>query len=695
MELNICFNCMREKKEPGPCPHCGFDESTYQPAAHHLRPGTILEGKYILGRVLGEGGFGITYVGWDLNLEMKVAVKEYYPNGFASRDHERTNTLTIFTGSRGEFFQKGLEKFVDEARRLAKFWGFPGIVSVKDYFQGNKTAYIVMEFVQGQTLKELLRQRPDKRLPAAEVFAMMRPVMQSLEEVHKAGLIHRDISPDNLMISSNGQVKLIDFGAARDFARDGEKSRSVLLKPGYAPSEQYRSRGNQGPWTDVYSLCATMYRAITGRVPEESLDRMEEDTLKRPSQLGIAIPDWQEEALLQGLAVFQRDRFQSVEALETALYAEPEETKNREENFHATQKKGKKDEETAGQQEKLPADPSRKKRRGPAVGAAAILLVILAICFLVPREERDNRKEEGQMQTIDAESEVSSETDSQESVQVINQETVSNSEMDEPVVWTDKNLERFIRQGLGKTEGDILKSDLADIRVLRIARTGVMLYESVEEDEGTLHGIGYERVKEEEAITSLKDLKYFPNLTVLQVSSHKGVDISALSGLDSLTNLDLDYNDLTDISALSGLTSLTSLSLTMNYPTDLSPLSGLTSLTSLDLGTNRLTDISALSSLTALTSLDLYSNDIADVTPLSGLTSLTSLDLGANELTDISPLANLTSLEELCLSLNERLSSLEPLSQLSNLKDLDIDQRWEGNSSCLAGIEGLDINYWD
>ena len=331
MELNLCYSCMKEKGVSGPCPHCGFDESAYEPAPHHLPPGTILYGKYLIGRVLGEGGFGITYVGWDLNLEMKVAVKEYYPNGFVTRDNGRANTLTILTGPRGEFFQKGVEKFVEEARRLAKFWRLPGIVAVKDYFQENKTAYIVMEFVQGSTLKEILKSASGGRLPAEQIFQMMRPVMKSLDKVHEAGLIHRDISPDNLMVDREGQVMLIDFGAARDFLAEGEKSLSVMLKPGYAPEEQYRSRGKQGPWTDVYSLCATMYRAITDQVPEESLDRIAEDALKRPSQLGVSLPGWQEKALMKGLAVFQKDRLQSMKELEAALYTEPKEEKQEKE----------------------------------------------------------------------------------------------------------------------------------------------------------------------------------------------------------------------------------------------------------------------------------------------------------------------------------------------------------------------------
>ena len=282
MEINLCMGCMRPKTHPGLCPFCGFDEAAYELSPHHLPLYTILNGKYLVGKVLGEGGFGITYLGWDINLELMVAIKEYYPNGFVTREScGYDNTVTVLSGYRAEYFAKGLEKFVDEARRLAKFWGLPGIVAVKDYFPENKTAYIVMEFVEGKTLMAMLRENGGS-LPAGQVFQMMEPVMESLETVHEAGLIHRDISPDNIMVDAKGRVKLLDFGAARSFISDSEKSLSVMLKPGYAPEEQYRSRGKQGPWTDVYSLCATMYRAITGGVPLESLDRMAEDTLKRP-----------------------------------------------------------------------------------------------------------------------------------------------------------------------------------------------------------------------------------------------------------------------------------------------------------------------------------------------------------------------------------------------------------------------------
>lgn len=315
----LCMGCMMLYNKEEVCPHCGFSMKNYKLAPHQLPPKTILAGKYLAGKVIGEGGFGITYIGLDLNLNLKVAIKEYYPTGFVTRETTTTNTITPYVGEQGEFFDKGRTKFIDEARNLAKFRFMPGIVSVSDFFNENGTAYIVMEYIDGQTFKAYLAKMGGK-IPAAQVFDMMKPVIESLGEVHKKGIIHRDISPDNIMITKDGYIKLLDFGAARDFSESGNKSLSVLLKPGYAPEEQYRSKGKQGPWTDIYALCATMYRAITGASPDESIERMSEDLVKPPSQLGIAIDPKQEAALMKGMSVLQKNRFQNIIELKQALY---------------------------------------------------------------------------------------------------------------------------------------------------------------------------------------------------------------------------------------------------------------------------------------------------------------------------------------------------------------------------------------
>ncbi len=273
----------------------------------------------MVGKVLGEGGFGITYIGWNLNLNLPIAIKEYFPNGIAVRNAGQTNTVSTLTGGgKEDYYIKQRERFIDEAKTLGRFSDIDAIVSVKDCFVENGTAYIVMEYLDGEDFTQYLKRKGGK-LPAEQVFEMMEPIIKALILVHKNnGLIHRDISPQNIRITSDGRVKLMDFGAARE--TDDEKSLSVLLKRGYAPEEQYRTRGKQGPWTDVYGLCATMYRAITGEKPIEALERIEEDELKRPSEMGIIMNLEQEDVLMKGLAVLAKNRWQNMDELYDAIY---------------------------------------------------------------------------------------------------------------------------------------------------------------------------------------------------------------------------------------------------------------------------------------------------------------------------------------------------------------------------------------
>ena len=248
---------------------------------------------------------------------MRIAVKEYYPKGYANRAN--TLSATVECAAAGEnhaVFEKGRERFLRETRSLAKFSGEPGIVDVRDFFEENNTAYIVMEYLEGETLAAYLKRKGN--LTAQEAIELLLPVMRSLQKVHTLGVIHRDISPDNIMLAG-GRVKLLDFGAARSVSGMENRSLSVMLKPGYAPEEQYRSKGEQGPWTDVYALCATLYKCITGATPDDAAQRVFSDDLKAPSALGAAVTPAQERALLKGMAVYRRDRWQSVDELLAAL----------------------------------------------------------------------------------------------------------------------------------------------------------------------------------------------------------------------------------------------------------------------------------------------------------------------------------------------------------------------------------------
>lgn len=318
--MRYCPKCFHEVESGSEvCPFCGGNLNAECPP-HHIRPGTLLNGKYIVGQAIGEGGFGITYLGKDTVLEMKVAIKEFYPAGITSRDHSLTNQVSMSTAHTGLDAEKEMARFLDEARTLAKFSSEQGVVNVLNFFQENGTAYIVMEYVSGITLKEYLHRKGT--MSPNVIFKAMDPIFVSLAKIHAQGLIHRDISPDNIMIQKDGRFKLLDFGAARSVSED--RSMSVILKRGYAPEEQYRAKGHQGPWTDVYALCGTIYRAITGIVPEESLERLYNDELKKPSELGVIIDSQLEEALMKGLAVHAEDRIQSIPELRKLLASRPQ-----------------------------------------------------------------------------------------------------------------------------------------------------------------------------------------------------------------------------------------------------------------------------------------------------------------------------------------------------------------------------------
>ena len=316
-DKTYCFTCMKEcESKDGVCPDCGNLLKT-ESAPHHLCCGTILNNKFLVGNVLGEVGFGITYIGRDLKLDIRVAIKEFFPNGYVNRNNTATSEVTCSVSQESrDHFNKGKDRFLKEARILASFSSEPGIVSVRDYFEENNTAYIIMEYLEGKDLKTYLEE--NQRLSPQETIDLLMPVMKSLIKIHKQGLIHRDISPDNIRITPGG-VKLLDFGAARKMSAIADKSLSVMLKHGYAPEEQYRSRGEQGPWTDVYALCATMYKCITGITPEYATQRSFSDDLKSPSELGITIDKKIENAIMSGMAVYKKDRLNNVEELICAL----------------------------------------------------------------------------------------------------------------------------------------------------------------------------------------------------------------------------------------------------------------------------------------------------------------------------------------------------------------------------------------
>jgi len=292
------------------------DPSGRSPLA--LDPETLLDDQFRVGRVLGVGGFGITYLAFDEVLEMVVAVKEYLPRNIAVRKTGTNTVQPLSSSGEKQDFEFGLKRFLQEARTLAKFEAHPNIVRVRTFFEENGTGYLVMNFYEGRTLSEYLAAR-NGFLPEDEALLIMEQVLEGLTAVHEEGILHRDIDPNNVYLADNGTVVLLDFGAARTAVGERTQSMSVVLKRGYAPHEQYHSHGDQGPWTDVYACSATLYRVLTGYKPPEAAARILEDDLAPPNELVPPLSDATNDAVVEGLAVHPDERPQTMAAFADLL----------------------------------------------------------------------------------------------------------------------------------------------------------------------------------------------------------------------------------------------------------------------------------------------------------------------------------------------------------------------------------------
>lgn len=315
--MRRCLNCMSVyEKEYNVCPHCGYVHNTKPAMDKFLLPGAVLNDRYIIGTVIGSGGFGITYVAWDKLLQKKIAIKEYFPATIAGRTGE-SSFVNVFGDEEGRQYRAGLTRFLDEARRIAKFNEAENIVHVYDFLESNNTAYMVMEFIPGKTLKTIILEK--EKFSIDEAVKIVSKVASILEKVHEFGIIHRDISPDNIMLLENGDVKLLDFGAARFFAERENKQLSIILKPSYSPPEQYVRENKQDKRTDVYALGAVLYHMITGQKPNESAARLLGEELKNPNSVDSTIPAWLDACVMKAMSLSAEDRFKDMTEFNDAL----------------------------------------------------------------------------------------------------------------------------------------------------------------------------------------------------------------------------------------------------------------------------------------------------------------------------------------------------------------------------------------
>lgn len=321
-----------------------------QPLSHTLPIGYRLNERYVIDSILGEGGFGITYKAIDSkyiasayaksqagsnthtlsidsdNAPHFVAIKEYYPSGIAARSTQGENPyyVTHFEGKLAVSFNKGIERFRQEAYLLKEFSHLESIVSILDIFDANNTTYIVMEYIEGLTIQNLVRK--EGAIPFDDIMNLMKPLLKDLSVIHKKGLIHRDISPDNLLIGLDNKLHLIDFGSANHSNLNASKTYTVILKAGYAPPEQYIPNGKMRPWTDVYGICATIYYALTQTPPMDSLARMQQTNQTDSTEKKLlaiqsegGLEEYQMKAILTGLSLSIKERYPSVSMLLNSL----------------------------------------------------------------------------------------------------------------------------------------------------------------------------------------------------------------------------------------------------------------------------------------------------------------------------------------------------------------------------------------
>jgi serine/threonine protein kinase len=392
---HLCPGCFEQERpvEGESCPLCGYvHDQNRLPLSIPIE--TKLKGRYVVGRILGEpGGFGVTYLSYDRLQEKRVAIKEYMPREIAGRDTDGVSVVP-HSGKGSEEFEYGKEQFLEEAKTLARF-DHANIVSVQDFFEDNGTAYLVMEYYEGKPLDQYLADQPDGRMDPEVATEIMLRVLDGLKEIHAKGYLHRDVKPENVYLTKEGRPILIDFGAARQAVGERSRSLSVMMTPGYAPYEQYRRDGDQGPHTDVYGAGATLYRMVTGEKPLPATDRVVEDTLQSPREVNPEVPKGVSRAVMGALAVGNKERLATAERLQERLQGREEKSggtvqKGTSQKGTGEQKSRREGEQSSGKtpserdgRSKVGEDSSRvEKRSGDGIG------------FRKPKKDINNEVEE-------------------------------------------------------------------------------------------------------------------------------------------------------------------------------------------------------------------------------------------------------------------------------------------------------------
>ncbi|MDV3428439.1 MAG: protein kinase, partial [Bacillota bacterium] len=604
-------------------------------------------------------------------------------------------TVSIFSGELKDSFNYGLEKYVEEARTLAAFSEEPGIVSILNYFMENNTAYIVMPYLEGITLKEYIENEGGK-ISYNKALDIMLPVTDALIEVHAAGMLHRDISPENIFITDSGQVKLLDFGAARYSMGEHSKSLSIILKPGYAPSEQYYTKGKQGPWTDIYAAAATIYKAITGENLPEALERLDEDTLKKPSQLNIDIPKEAEDALMKALSVKITDRYQTVTEFQDGLrsFNGLEEINSsipididlnsvnlkNEANFIEPQNSEINIEEKAVKQEASAAPEKQqaekkqiiyfKKFNKKFILAASI--AILAIVSVIIGSSLNKSKNLEVLNSKDS---------------VVSKNVNGNNTFDEKDGEKTEPAAANTGSGTAAPGATTTAANTATTTPAPVDnKAAVPSITNKTKDQAI------SLLKAASLVMQVKGEEYSSKVasgSVISQSIASGTKVDKNTSVSVVISKGVNpYVTFTDrnleaairkaINKSSGqilktdLASLTFLDISSKGISNLEGLQYAVNLQTLTIADNNISSISQLSSCKKLTGLYCCINKISNISPVKYLTNLKEISFADNKVTDISALSNLSRLNYLDLTHDSGISTLKPLRSCSNLKFLSL-----------------------
>lgn len=588
---SFCFSEMEEGTERCGC--CQRLQSEEDQITDYLPVGTILSGEYLIGRVLGHGGFGVTYLGFDLKEKRRVAIKEYFPGRWSYRICGEEG-IQIKTSDEEDKFQEGAERFYNEAKNIAKFQDNPNIIDVYSFFYENNTCYFVMEYIEGITLKDYVAQKGGKIEPA-ECCKLLLPLLDAMSAMHAQNVLHRDISPDNIYITTDGRLKLLDFGAARQKMDEAPKSLSVVLKQGFAPIEQYQRKGKQGAWTDVYAFASTIYYCVTGTVPRAVTERIGEDQLLTLRELGILPETNFSDIIEKAMAIQVVNRIQSAEELKEMLepYAKGMVVKAGEKRFA-----------------KL-SGFFKKKRNIVITGSVAVVLIIgIVLSFTVfhlgasDDVSSDSLAEGDNKQTEIASKETPVPVQKEKTDETVNvpvekeeageTETVPESTETpvEYVEWVDEEVGKAVAKTLSSNPDEITEDMLGEVK--KLSFRGVTL-------------------------KKFDDFQKFENLSELTIEKGKLKSIKELLKLKGLKKLSLKHNHIKKLDGIEALSELTSLDLEDNVLKDIAPLAKLKKLKELNLEDNEIREIKILKKLTGLKKLNLRRNMILDTATMAEL----------------------------------------------------------------------------